>query len=163
MLFAQQLADQVFADLGLGLDHKKSRYVRRATGNSLNLYDTVTWRDDANHFVNWLLLLSGIGILIARPVRPRWALVLLVTGAGAILAIGWELGEWLTFIRQGTELAGAYQDTLGDLSLGTLGSLVAGFVVLAWSRTYEGDALVQAPVRSSSDDEAVRVPRGLTP
>jgi hypothetical protein len=26
------------------------------TGNTLDLYDSVTWWDDANHFVNWFLL-----------------------------------------------------------------------------------------------------------
>ena len=29
------------------------------TGNTLNLYDTVVWWDDANHFANWFLLCSG--------------------------------------------------------------------------------------------------------
>jgi hypothetical protein len=46
-----------------------------------------------------------------------------------VLAIGWELGEWYTFIRHGTELDTAYQDTLGDEALGTLGALVAGLVL----------------------------------
>lgn len=55
--------------------------------------------------------------------------MVLVTGLGAILAIGWELGEWFTFIRHGTELDTAYEDTLGDEALGTLGALVAGVVV----------------------------------
>jgi hypothetical protein len=103
------------------------------TGNSLDLYDTVDWWDDANHYVNWLLLLAGLGLLLGREVRPDWALPLLVTGLGAVLAIGWELGEWYTFIRHGTELDTAYEDTLGDLTLGTLGSLTAGLVLL-WRR-----------------------------
>jgi hypothetical protein len=100
------------------------------TGNSLDLYDTIVWWDDFNHWINWLLLLTGIGLLVADEVRPDWALVALIAGLGAILAIGWELGEWWTFIRHGTELDTAYEDTLGDLSLGTLGALCAGFVVL---------------------------------
>jgi len=103
------------------------------TGNSLDLYDSIGWWDDANHYVNWLLLLGGLGLLLARDLRPDWVLVLLVTGLGAILAIGWELGEWFTFIRHGTELDTAYEDTLGDLTLGTLGSLTAG-LVLMWRR-----------------------------
>jgi hypothetical protein len=103
------------------------------TGNSLDLYDSIGWWDDANHYVNWLLLLSGLGLLLAHDVRPDWVLALLVTGLGAILAIGWELGEWFTFIRNGTELDSAYQDTLGDLTLGTLGSLTAG-LLLVWRR-----------------------------
>jgi hypothetical protein len=99
------------------------------TGNSLDLYDSLEWWDDANHYVNWLLLLAGLGLLLARDVRPDWALLVVVTGLGAILAIGWELGEWFTFIRHGTELDTAYEDTLGDLSLGTLGSLTAGLIL----------------------------------
>jgi hypothetical protein len=100
------------------------------TGNSLDLYDSIVWWDDFNHWVNWLLLLSGIGLLVTDRVRPDWAMAVLVTGMGAILAIGWELGEWYTFIRHGTELDTAYEDTLGDLALGTLGALCAGLLLL---------------------------------
>lgn len=99
------------------------------TGNSLDLYDAVVWWDDLNHLVNWMLLTAGLGLLVGPPVRPRWALALMLTGLGALLAVGWELGEWFTFIRHGTELSDAYTDTLGDLALGTLGSLVAALVV----------------------------------
>ena len=99
------------------------------TGNTLDLYDRVWWWDDANHFVNWALLCGGIGLLLTQGVRTRWALVTLITGVGAILAIGWELGEWYTFIRHGTELDTAYTDTLGDEALGTLGALVAGLLI----------------------------------
>jgi hypothetical protein len=99
------------------------------TGNSLNLYDSVTWWDDMNHFVNWLFLLTGIGLIIGGAVRPRWALVVLVAGLGCLLALGWELGEWYTFIRNGTELDTAYEDTLGDMTLGTTGAVLAGLIV----------------------------------
>ena len=99
------------------------------TGNSLDLYDSVVWWDDFNHWINWLLLLTGVGLLVAGNVRPDWALVALVAGLGAILAIGWELGEWWTFIRHGTEIDTAYEDTLGDETLGTLGALCAGLLV----------------------------------
>ena len=58
--------------------------------------------------------------------RPRWVLVPLVGGIGAILALGWELGEYALFIRHGKEAGGAYRDTLGDETLGTSGALLAG-------------------------------------
>jgi hypothetical protein len=103
------------------------------TGNSLDLYDSIVWWDDFNHYVNWLFLLFGIGLLVTDDVRPDWAMVALVAGLGAVLAIGWELGEWYTFIRHGTELNTAYEDTLGDLSLGTLGAFCAGLLLL-WRR-----------------------------
>ncbi len=41
----------------------------------------------------------------------------------------WELGEWYAFIRNGTELDTAYQDTLGDETLGSLGAACAGYLV----------------------------------
>jgi hypothetical protein len=109
------------------------------TGNTLDLYDTVAWWDDVNHLVNWFLLCCGIGILLlpAR-ISPNWVLGGLVTGIGALLALGWELGEWYTFIRHGTELATAYQDTLGDQTLGTLGAGLAGLLVV-WLARRRGD------------------------
>jgi hypothetical protein len=99
------------------------------TGNTLDLYDSVTWWDDANHFINWALLCTGLGLLLLQRIRVPWARVLLVTGLGAVLAIAWELAEWYTFIRHGTELDTAYQDTLGDEALGTIGALLAGLVL----------------------------------
>lgn len=99
------------------------------TGNSLDLYDAVVWWDDANHYANWALLCGGIGLLLAERLGAPWVVVVAVTGIGAVLAIGWELGEWFTFIRQGTELDTAYEDTLGDETLGTLGALCAGLLV----------------------------------
>lgn len=97
------------------------------TGNTLDLYDSVVWWDDANHFVNWFLLAAGAGLILARSsLAQPWALGWLTVGIGAILAIAWELGEWYTFIRHGTELDTAYEDTLGDEVLGTLGAALAG-------------------------------------
>lgn len=118
------------------------------SGNSLDLYDTILWWDDFNHYFNWLLLLTGIGLLITDAVQPDWAVVVVAAGLGAILAIGWELGEWWTFIRHGTEINTAYEDTLGDLALGTLGALCAGLVLLARRRRSAGRPDRGAPTRA---------------
>ena len=100
------------------------------SGNTVDLYDSVDWWDNANHFFNWLLLLWGCGLLLRLVWSgPPWGLVLTITGLGAILAVGWELGEWYTFIRRGTELDGAYEDTLSDELLGMLGGLIAALIV----------------------------------
>lgn len=106
------------------------------TGNTLDLYDSVGWWDDANHFVNWLFLGLGAAILLARSVRvrPGWEHVVLVTGIGAVAAIVWEVGEYYAFIRGGTELQTAYTDTLGDEVLGTLGALTAGLITTGLAR-----------------------------
>lgn len=100
------------------------------SGNTADLYDTLVWWDDANHLVNWFLLCTGAGLILRHVdgLRP-WELAVMVTGIGAILAILWELAEWYTFIRHGTELATAYEDTLGDMALGMLGGMIAGLVV----------------------------------
>ena len=100
------------------------------TGNTFNLYDSLWWWDDVNHLVNWLFLSLGVGLLLARAeVRPGWALGLLIAGVGAAMAIGWEVGEYYAFIRNGTELDTAYTDTLGDEVLGTLGASIAGLII----------------------------------
>lgn len=110
------------------------------TGNTLDLYDTVVWWDDLNHFMNWIPLSAGVGILLTRDLARRWHVVLMVAGIGALLAVGWELGEWYTFIRHGTELDTAYEDTLGDEALGTTGGLVAGLLVAYGRRLPDSDA-----------------------
>ena len=105
------------------------------TGNTLDLYDRVAWWDDANHLVNWFLLSLGIGLLLLRAhITPPWALGVLVAGIGALLAIGWEIGEWYAFIRNGTELDTAYEDTLGDEALGSLGAALAGLLTARRAR-----------------------------
>ena len=97
------------------------------SGNTLNLYDSVTWWDDANHLVNWFLLSAGIGLLLSRTtITQPWVLLWLTAGIGGLLAIAWEIGEYFAFIRYGTELDTAYQDTLGDEFLGSVGAVCAG-------------------------------------
>ncbi len=94
-------------------------------GNALDLYDTIEWWDDANHLVNWALLAGAMGA-ICRPRAGSWTTLALVVGFGAVTAILWEIAEYFAFIRESTELATAYTDTLGDLILGLAGSCLAG-------------------------------------
>jgi hypothetical protein len=103
-------------------------------GNAADLYDTLAWWDDANHFFNWMLLSAGAGLLVPRAGLRWWHLAGLVIGFGATSAIVWELAEYVAFIRNSPELATAYEDTLGDLALGTSGSIVAAAIVTRWSR-----------------------------
>ena len=93
-------------------------------GNTLDLYDTIGWWDDANHLVNWALLSGAIGV-VCRPNLRAWTTLALVVGFGAVTAILWEIAEYLAFIRNSPELATAYTDTLGDLILGLTGACLA--------------------------------------
>ena len=98
-------------------------------GNALDLYDTISWWDDANHFVNWAILVSGFGLLLVRLPLGRLNVFALALGFGAVTAIVWELGEYVAFIRNSPELRTAYTDTLGDLALGGIaGSTVAALL-----------------------------------
>jgi hypothetical protein len=116
------------------------------SGNSANLYDTLLWWDDANHLVNWAFLCAGVGLLLLRAaIEPTWALGLVIAGLGALLAIGWELAEWYTFIRHGTELDTAYTDTLGDLALSSLGGCAAAVLVVRYANRRTRELSRRAP------------------
>lgn len=99
-------------------------------GNRLNLFDTVTWWDDVSHFAHWALLTAGV-LLAWNPGRRigGGVVVMVALGFGATAAVLWELGEYAAFLRTLPTYAYVYPDTLGDLSLGTSGSLLAGLLV----------------------------------
>ena len=103
-------------------------------GNALDLYDSISWWDDANHFVNWALLGGALGAVLLRTSLGPLVLFGLVAGFGAAAAILWEVGEYFAFIRGGTERATAYTDTLGDEALGLTGATLAGLVVALVAR-----------------------------
>ncbi|ADB35692.1 hypothetical protein Kfla_6700 [Kribbella flavida DSM 17836] len=98
-------------------------------GNRLNLFDTIAWWDDAMHFVLWGLLTAGVLLAFAPWPLSRGLTAFVALGFGVTAAVIWELGEYYAFIRHSAELRTAYTDTLGDLSLGTLGALLAGLIV----------------------------------
>jgi hypothetical protein len=105
-------------------------------GNTFDLYDSIEWWDDLNHFVNWALLSLAVGQLLLRLRLPRLEVFVIVVGVGGVAAILWELGEYFAFIRNSPELATAYEDTLGDMVLGLSGAIVAAFVTatVLWRR-----------------------------
>jgi hypothetical protein len=97
-------------------------------GNALDLYDTIDWWDDLNHFVNWGLLTLAFGQLLLALPLGRLNTAALALGFGALTAILWEFAEYFTFIRDSPEEETAYTDTLGDPALGTSGALVAATI-----------------------------------
>jgi hypothetical protein len=109
-------------------------------GNALDLYDTIAWWDDFNHFLNWGILTAAFGQLLVRLPVGRLNTVALAVGFGAVTALAWEIGEYFTFIRGGPEERTAYTDTLGDMSLGVAGSAVAAVLTItaAWRREPSG-------------------------
>jgi len=107
-----------------------SPFLVDVVGNALDLYDSISWWDDLNHFVNWGLLCLAIGQLVLRFELPRFAMFVIVVGVGATAAILWELGEYIAFIRNSEEYDTAYTDTLGDMMLGLTGATVAALLTV---------------------------------
>jgi hypothetical protein len=98
-------------------------------GNRMDLYDTVVWFDDWMHFMNTGLLAAAF-ILLTLPRDAGFGRVLeRALAFGATAAIAWEVAEFFAFISKSTEREFAYADTLGDLSLGTAGAVVAAVVL----------------------------------
>jgi hypothetical protein len=98
-------------------------------GNALNLYDTIDWWDDLNHFANWALHTAAIALLLRHgtwtpPTRVALAFCWAVT-----TAVLWEFAEYVTFVPNSQEAVTAYADTLLDLALGMLGGLIAAILI----------------------------------
>jgi hypothetical protein len=112
-------------------------------GNALNLYDTVEWWDDFNHFLNWGILTLAFGQILLRLPVGKLAVAGLMIGFAALTAYVWEVLEYFTFVRNSPELATAYTDTLGDTGLALLGALLATVFVTRWQ--YPRSAVRAAP------------------
>lgn len=112
-------------------------FVVDVASNAADLYDTIGWWDDLTHFVNWGILTAAFGQLLVRLDLNRLTTGALCVGFGAVIAILWELAEYVTFIRDSPELETAYTDTLRDMSLGLSGATVAALVttIVLWPAT----------------------------
>jgi hypothetical protein len=104
-------------------------------GNRMDLYDTIVWFDDLMHFANTGLIAGAVILLTLHRSSTRTRVVERALAVGATAAIAWELAEYVAFIRGHAEHAFAYEDTLGDLTLGVLGSVTVALVIHGlWQR-----------------------------
>lgn len=111
-----------------------------AWASTLEWYIAVPHLDILVHALANGLLAAALVLLVVRlgglpPRIPRSGAVLVVTGAGALLGVVWEIGEWLGHVLMDDGIQVGYEDTLGDLAAGTLGSALAGALL----RVDEGD------------------------
>lgn len=107
-------------------------FVLDLAGNALDLFDSVSWWDDLLHFANWLLIGLALAQVLPRSL-PGWVRGWMIAGFGAFAAVAWELAEYSTFVLK-LEQVGIYRDTIGDLSLGSGGALLAGALVTIANR-----------------------------
>ncbi|HWJ09732.1 MAG TPA: hypothetical protein VNS46_10175 [Nocardioides sp.] len=110
-------------------------------GNRMDLYDTVVWFDDLMHLANTGMIAAAVVLLTLHRSAPVHRVVERALAVGATAAITWEIAEYYAFISGHAEHAFAYEDTLGDLALGVLGSLTAALVI---HRTWRSGGLREA-------------------
>jgi hypothetical protein len=102
-------------------------------GNRMNLYDTIVWFDDWMHFMNTGLLTAAVILLTMPRSATLGATMERALAFGMSAAVVWELAEYFAFISKSAERPGAYPDTLGDLTLGGMGAVVAALLIhAAW-------------------------------
>ena len=102
-------------------------------------YRQITWLDWVLHcFCTGALAAMTYLLLLRTPLLPpqrhqtRSAVVLLTTMVGLTLGVFWEFYEWFAEIVAGVRIGVGYTDTIADLAMDTLGSLLAGLALLAW-------------------------------
>jgi hypothetical protein len=104
-------------------------------GNRLDLYDSIVWFDDWMHIMNTGLVSAAFVILTVRESATIREIAEVAVSFGLSASLGWELFEYATFLTRSTEWTSAYSDTIGDLTLGWLGAVLAALAVaLAWRR-----------------------------
>ncbi|WP_374945896.1 hypothetical protein [Agreia sp.] len=99
------------------------------------LYTSIDWLDIVIHFAANGLLAALIFVVAAKSgvvaaATPGAASLLrsavLTTAFGLAAGVLWEMGEWAGHTFIDTAIFVGYTDTIGDLAVGGLGSLVAG-------------------------------------
>jgi glycopeptide antibiotics resistance protein len=106
-------------------------------GNVFDLYNGVTWFDDALHLINWVPWVCTFGLILRCRDLGRLNVAALTVGFGAVTHILWEIGEYFAFITGNqAELQGIYRDTIGDLAMSLTGSVIGAVLVatVLWNR-----------------------------
>lgn len=85
-------------------------------------------------------LLAVTAVIVLRRTRllpaglPRAGTVVVTTAVGALLAVVWEAGEWFGHTLLDNAIQVGYDDTVGDLVSGTVGSFLAGAALVLGER-----------------------------
>lgn len=125
----------------------------------VDLYGTIPFWDLLVHFAAGGAIAAGIYLLLgflelvpppdASSSRLATALVL-TTCFGLAASAVWEMLEWLGHTYVDERIFVGYDDSIGDMALGALGALVAGFA-LKYANRSRAAAAVSSPQRGSSD------------
>ncbi|MBG0740340.1 hypothetical protein IV500_13215 [Paeniglutamicibacter antarcticus] len=130
-----------------------------AWSNVFDLYTRISWWDLVVHFMCTGVLSAGVYLLLAQlrfvpAPAPRSGASTMITGIvftttfGLAMSALWEMIEWFGREYISDRIYTAYDDTIGDMALGGLGALGAGFAIACIS-------LLRSAQRGAS---AVRTP-----
>lgn len=107
-------------------------------GNRLDLYDAVAWFDDGMHLVTTASVSVAFVLATGSDRSTSFQVATTAIAAGLTASLAWELFEYGSFLTRSTEWTSAYSDTIGDLTLGWIGSVVAALVVVQGRRMARG-------------------------
>ncbi|MFT7600824.1 MAG: hypothetical protein ACI8TP_003772 [Acidimicrobiales bacterium] len=100
-------------------------------GNVGNFYNNFNATDDVLHFLNWVLLMGGVTLALARTGIGKLNAWSLGWGFGGLAIIWWEAAEFLVQELGTAGLSLTYEDTIGDLLLSSTGGAV-GSALAIW-------------------------------
>jgi hypothetical protein len=112
--------------------------------NTLDAYDRVWWWDDVNHLVNSMVFAAVIGLWAGRYPLGSVTRFSLALGLCMTLQVLWEIGEYTVFVANLSAVEGAYDDTIGDLTLDLAGALLGAAFALVAIRSLEEEARERA-------------------
>lgn len=125
-----------------------SALVASAWAALLGGYQQVPWLDVVAHAViTGLLAAVAAALLTGPPLRPagsgpvldrRIDAVLVTTGLGSLLAVIWEIAEWVGHVYIDPDVFVSYDDTIGDLAAAVVGSVLAGLFLGRITRSGTG-------------------------
>ena len=108
-----------------------------AGASVLGLYVTTPWIDLPAHFLLNGLIAASLGVLLLRAGmladprsrHGRAGIALTVATTGIALGVVWEIAEWVGFTYIDPSVYVYYGDTIGDLSAGGTGCVLAGLLI----------------------------------
>jgi hypothetical protein len=117
----------------------------QAWGEALYLYDSIVWFDNVVHFSLPFFGAPTLYIVLARldvvpdpkdetHLRHYVGIAIVAFALGMALGGLWEMVEWASDRWLGSELQIDNDDTVGDLTADSLGSLVGAALLVCWAR-----------------------------
>jgi hypothetical protein len=128
--------------------------------STANWYQRFPWTDWVMHCLATGAIAAAVYLMLAGtsllpPLRDdrRATTVTLAVMIGLTIGVLWEFVEWFFVDVLSAAVTVGYRDTIADLAMDTLGSLLAGLAVIAWTARVNADRTA-APHRTRSDDKS---------